>query len=96
MPGDVQMPNRAALHQLVDQLPATEIGRARHVLAALLEAAEEEDPVLRSLRSAPVDDEVDEVETPEERSAVEAALQEAREGRPGLSTEELERELGLR
>jgi hypothetical protein len=87
------MPNRAALHQLVDQLPATEIGRARHVLAALLEAAEEVDPVLRSLRSAPVDDEV---ETPEERSAVEAALQESREGKPGFSTEELERELGLR
>ena len=34
------MPNRDALHQLVDELPETEIGRARHVLAALLEAAE--------------------------------------------------------
>lgn len=87
------MPNRNTLHQLVDQLPETEIGRARHVLAALLEAAEEEDPVLRSLRSAPADDEP---ETDEERSAVEEALQEVREGKPGLSTAELERELGLR
>lgn len=87
------MPNRNALHQLVDQLPETEIGRARHVLAALLEAAEDEDPVLRSLRSAPLDDEA---ESLEERSAVEEALEESREGKPGFSTAELERELGLR
>lgn len=86
------MPNRNTLHQLVDQLPENEIGRARHVLAALLEAAEEEDPVLRSLRSAPADDEA---ETDEERSAVEEALQEVREGKPGLTTAELKRELGL-
>jgi hypothetical protein len=87
------VPNRDTLHQLVEQLPETEIGRARHVLAALLEAAEEEDPVLRSLRVAPVDDEA---ETPDERFAIEEALQEVREGKPGLSTAELERELGLR
>lgn len=87
------MPNRDALHQLVDKLPETEVGRARHVLAALLHAAEKEDPVLQALRTARADDES---ELPEERAAVEEALREAREGQPGLSTEELERELGLR
>lgn len=78
------MPNRDALHRLVDELPETEIRRARHVLVALLHAAEEEDPVLRALHTAPADDEP---ETAEERAAVEQALQEAREGQPGLSLE---------
>jgi hypothetical protein len=87
------VPNRDALHQLVDELPETEIGRARHVLAALLQAVEEEDPVLRALRAAPEDDEAESVE---ERAAVEEALLEARDGKPGLSTAQLERELGLR
>jgi hypothetical protein len=62
------------------------------VLAALLEAAEKDDPVLRALRAAPADDEA---ETDAERSAVEEALQEVRDGKPGLSTAELKRELGL-
>jgi len=88
------MENRDALHDLVEELPVNEIGRAHRVLAALLEAAheEEEDPVLRSLRDAPPDDEP---ETPEERAAVEEAWEEHRRGE-GMTTEELERELGLR
>lgn len=81
------MPNRDTLHQLVEELPESEIGRARYVLAALRDAAEEEDPVLRSLREAPEDDEP---ETPEERAAVEEALQEIREGRT-VPHEELKR-----
>lgn len=37
----------------------------------------------------------DEPEAPEERAAVEEALREIEEGKPGLTTEELKRELGI-
>jgi len=85
------MPNRDTLYRLVDRLPESEIDRAQRVLAALLESAEEEDdPVLRSLREAPVDDEP---ETPEERAAVEEALREIREGRT-IPHEEVKRRWG--
>jgi len=45
-----------------------------------------------SLDMAPEDDEP---ETPEERAAVEEALREIEEGEPGLTSEEVKRELGL-
>ncbi|MBI4705007.1 MAG: hypothetical protein HY744_28205 [Deltaproteobacteria bacterium] len=51
----------------------------------------EDNPVLRSLREAPLDDEP---ETDEERAAVEEAKREYREGK-GISTEQLVKELGL-
>lgn len=47
---------------------------------------------LYTLDTAPEDDEP---ETPEEREAVEAALREISDGTPGVTTEQLERELGL-
>jgi hypothetical protein len=83
------MSGRQTLHQLVDELPEHEVPRAERVLAALLDA----ERALHTLESAPVDLEG---ETPEERAAVEEALREMREGTPGLTTEELEEELGLR
>lgn len=87
------MPSRNALHLQVDELPESELERASKLLHALVEAAEEEHPELCSLREAPEDDEP---ETEEERAGVEEALREIREGRPGLTTDELERELGLK
>ena len=83
------MSGRRTLHQLVDELPDAEVPRAERVLAALLD---DERP-LYALDTAPVDDEP---ETAEERAAVREALDEIREGAPGVSTEELEKELGLR
>lgn len=84
------MSSRNALHRLVEDLPESELPRAARVLEALRETAE---VPLYTLETAPLDDEP---ETPEERAAVEEALQEIREGMPGLTTEELKRELGLR
>jgi len=83
------MSSREALHWLVDEIPENEIGRAQRVLGALLEPRNP----LDTLAAAPEDDEP---ETSEERTAVKEALREIREGKPGLSTSELERELGLR
>lgn len=84
------MSSRDALHRLVEDLPESELPRAERVLEALKEIAE---APLYALETAPLDDEP---ETLEERAAVEEALREIREGKPGLTTEELKRELGLR
>jgi hypothetical protein len=76
---------------LVEDLPESEVPRAVRVLEALRDAAELSQP-LHTLETAPPDDEP---ETPEERAAVAEAWREIREGKPGLTTEELKRELGL-
>ena len=82
---------RETLHQLVEDLDEQDVPTAGRVLGALRDSRQESDP-LRALDMAPKDDEP---ETPEERAAVEEALREIQEGKPGLTTEELKRELGI-
>ena len=48
---------KARLHELVDDLPQTEILAAEHILRALQDAAAER--FLRAIESAPLDDEPD-------------------------------------
>jgi predicted transcriptional regulator len=64
------------LYRLVDRLSAKRRQRARVVLEALVE--EREDPVLLLLATAPADDEP---LTPEEEDAIEAGLEDLRQGR---------------
>lgn len=82
---------RETLHQLIEDLDDQDVPTAGRVLGALRDSRPPADP-LRALDMAPKDDEP---ETPEERAAVEEALREIREGQPGLTTEELKRDLGL-
>ena len=82
------MSSRASLHRLIDDLPETEIARAKRVLEALRETAERP---LYTLESAPEDDEP---ETPEEAAAVAESWREHKEGK-SLTTQELKRELEL-
>ncbi len=76
------MISRNSLHQLVDDLPETEIVRAERLLAVLAETAE---PPRFTLENAPEDDEG---ETPGEAAAVAEAWRDHREGK-SLTTEEL-------
>jgi hypothetical protein len=81
------MATKETLHRLIDELPDGEVDEAERYLRAL----QIEDPVLRSLELAPIDDEP---LTPEE----EAALQEGRDALArgeALTMEQLRRELGL-
>lgn len=64
------------LYRLVDRLSAKRRERARVVLEALVE--EREDPVLLLLATAPVDDEP---LTPDEEVAIQAGLEDLRQGR---------------
>lgn len=64
------------LYQLVDRPSAKRRQRARVVLEALVE--EREGPVLLLLATAPADDEP---LTPEEKEALEAGLEDLRQGR---------------
>jgi hypothetical protein len=82
---------RETLHQLIDDLDERDVFTAGRVLGALRDSRQVSDP-LHALDMAPEDDEP---ETPEERAAVEEALREIQEGKPGLTTEELKRELGI-
>ena len=82
------MTSRDSLHRLVDDLPETEVVRAKRMLEVLRETAV---PSLYSLENAPEDDEA---ETPEEAAAVAEAWRDHRAGK-SLTTEELKRELGL-
>lgn len=70
-------PAREALHQLAGVLPDDQIVRSSRFREALLSTARD-DGAHHSLDTAPEDDEP---ETPEERSAVEEALRDLREGR---------------
>lgn len=82
------MTTKDDLHRLVDQLPEGELATAERLLRDLCGG---EDPLLRFLEAAPVDDEP---ETEEERAAVAAAWEAIRHGEV-LTDEELRRELGL-
>lgn len=82
------MTARERLHHLVAELPDSELPTAERVLIALRETA----PRSSSLAEAPFDDEPD-------RDDADGGLTEARaeaERGGGISTEELERRLGLR
>ncbi|HEX9731793.1 MAG TPA: hypothetical protein VGG06_07360 [Thermoanaerobaculia bacterium] len=83
------MPAREALHRLVDSLPERDLPTAARVLEALSSTA---DPVLRSLESAPLDDEPDDDDldgglTEARREALEGTL---------VAHEDVKREFGLR
>ena len=81
------MSHRATLHRIVDSLPEEELTAAEHVLGSLAAA----DPVERALLLAPISKEPD---TDDADGGLTEARQELARGE-GISTEELERELGL-
>jgi hypothetical protein len=76
------MPTRDTLHQLIDELPESDLATAERFLQYLRATA---DPVLRALLEAPLDDEP---ETDDERCAVHEAPGEVR------TLEEMRRDLG--
>lgn len=63
--------DRQDLHKLLDHIPPSDLPAPRKILRALA------DPVWQSILTAPLDDEM---ETPEERSEVEAARNETGPG----------------
>ncbi len=79
------MTTREELHQLVEELPESELQSARRYLVYLRDFV---DPVLKAWLDAPEDDEP---ETEEERRAVEEAYEDLRAGRV-VSSEEIDRE----
>jgi len=79
--------NRDDLHQLIEQIPDSELTAAKRYLQFLRNV----DPVRKALDAAPIDDEP---ETEEEANAVRDAESDIRAGR-SLTTEELKREIGL-
>lgn len=81
------MCDRATLHRLVNSLPEEDLTTAGRLLAGLSATS---DPVDRALLLAPADDEPD---TDDEDGGLTEARQELARGE-GISTEELERELG--
>lgn len=86
--GAMEAKARERLYRLVDQIPDGEVHAAERYLEYL---AEQSDPVMRSLMSAPEDDEP---VTPEEEEAVQEALEDVAAGRTH-SLEEVKQELGL-
>ena len=84
------MTTKEQLHQLIDQLPASEWHAAERYLEYLRDAC---DPALRALLDIPEDDEP---ESPEEATAVAAAKARAAAGLPGIPHDEVRRRvLGL-
>ncbi len=75
--------DRHEMHTLVDHIPAADLPAARKMLRALA------DPLWLSILTAPLDDEL---ETDDERNAVERALAETG---PDTAHEEVLREFGL-
>jgi len=82
------MYSRATLHRLINSLPDEDLTIAGRLLAGLTVTA---DAVERALLMAPDDDEPD---TDDADGGLTEARQELARGE-GISTEELERELGL-
>jgi hypothetical protein len=79
------MATKERLHQLIETLPNAALAQAERYLTAL----QTDDPVMRTILTAPVDDEP---ETEEERAAVAEAYEDVRQGRL-VSMEEIEREM---
>jgi hypothetical protein len=86
--GALPMTTKATLHQLIEELPESELVAAERFLTYLRDIA---DPVRRALLNAPWDDEP---ETEEERQAVQEARDELTRG-DVYPIEEVRRELGL-
>jgi len=80
---------REALHRLADELDDSDVAVALRVLEALRLA---DDPVVRALRDAPLDDEP--VSAEEEKAVAEARVEA--DGGELVPQEEIERELGIR
>ncbi len=80
--------HRKDLIELVEQLPEEELASARRYLQYLRDM---NDPLLRALREAPLDDEP---VTEEDKRAIEEAREDFANGRT-ITTEELSRRLGL-
>lgn len=78
------------LHRLVDAIPVSQISLAKRLLEAVLEQAAQDDPFLRALANAPIDDEP---ETPGEAEAVAEARAQVSRGET-ISDVDLWRELG--
>lgn len=82
---------REAIRQLVDDLDESDLPTAERLLRALRDTSGEDDPVLRALDNAPLDDEP---ETEEERAGAAEARAEADRGEL-IPHEEALRRLGL-
>ena len=82
------MTTKATLHQIIEELPASELAAAGRFLAYLRDMA---DPVRRALLTAPWNDEP---ETEDERQAVQEARNELARGEV-YPLAEVRRELGL-
>ena len=80
------MTSRAQLHEIVDMLPESELASAQRLLQAL-----PEDPVLRALLAAPLDDEP----VPEWEREIMDKARESLRAEGGISTAELLQQLGL-
>lgn len=80
------MTSRAELHELVDMLPEGELESAQRILRAL-----PDDPVVRALLTAPIDDEP---VTDDERGLLDKARESMRSD-GGIGTAELLQNLGL-
>lgn len=81
------MTDRERLHELVEDLPESEVHAALRFVEYLRNA--EDDPVLKALRDAPPDDEP---VTEEDVAALEEAWEDVRQGRL-ISHEEIRRQL---
>lgn len=77
------------LHRLVDSIPVSQAPLAKRLLEAVLEQAAQDDPLLRALANAPIDDEP---ETLEEAAAVAEAREQVARGEI-ISDADLWREL---
>jgi hypothetical protein len=82
------MTTKATLHQIIEELPESELVAAERFLAYLRDMA---DPVRRALLTAPWDDEP---ETEDERQAMQEARNELARGEV-YPLDEVRRELGL-
>ena len=80
--------SKKELHTLVDQLPDQELHTARKFLEYLRDTS---DPLLKSLREAPEDDEP---LTPEEREALAESKRDIKEGQ-SYTHEEIMKKYGL-
>ncbi|MBS1878011.1 MAG: hypothetical protein JST31_00705 [Actinobacteria bacterium] len=81
------MTTRERLHRIVDELPEEELDAALQAIEGRAD-----DPMIRRLDDAPLDDE--EI-SPEEEAAVQEARDEVAAGAPRVSQDEIKREFGV-